>query len=308
MGGAPLSIATICRLGALLGVLAIAPLCAAEEDPPLEALREAARSFVAQDLERSKDVIHIPPLDRRARVPACDAPLSFRWPFPSKATVEAYCASTQERLFLRVTYARPPEGPSAAGTAFQGWQVVEPHRAGDVLEQEDLTVAEGALSGRQPYRGPAPDSATRLKVLKPLEAGALLLQDSVRLERKVLRAEATLSAKLRLPHPQLTEAWVPAEGLPGDVLSPNAVPPLVALNRPLRAGSILRASDLSSATLVEKGQTVRVVLSQGAFVLEADLIAEEDGALGEVVIVLNPETGRRLRALVTGPGQAEHAP
>jgi flagella basal body P-ring formation protein FlgA len=169
-------------------------------------------------------------------------------------------------------------------------------------------LATEGLAGSQPYRGPVPDEASRLKVLEPLEAGDLILKDSVRLERRVLRAEATLAASLRLPHPQLKEVWVPAEGLPGDVIIPNALPPLVALNRPLRAGSILRSSDLSSASLVEKGQTVRVALSQGALVLEADLVAEEEGALGEIVVLLNPETGRRLRAKVTGPGQAEHAP
>lgn len=222
--------------------------------------------------------------------------------------MEAYCASTEERLFLRVTFAKAPESRGAISGGFSGWQVIAAHGAGDVLGQEDLKPALEALPGSQPYRGPAPEGATRLKVLRPLKADDLILQDSVRLERKVLRAEATLSARLRLPHPQLTETWVPAEGLPGDVLNPDAVPPLVALNRPLAAGSVLRASDLSSAVLVEKGQSVRVALSQGALVLEADLISEEEGALGEIVVLLNPETGRRLRARVTGPGQADHAP
>lgn len=308
MGKAPRSIATIYCLGTLLGVLGIAPLRAAEEDNPLDTLREAARGFVAQDLGLPEEEIQIPPLDRRARIPACEGPLSFRWPFPSNATVEAYCASTEERLFLRVTFEEAPESRGANSGGFSGWQVIAAHGAGDVLRQADLKPVWEALPGSQPYRGPAPDDTTRLKLLRPLEAGDPILQDSVRLERKVLRAEATLSARLRLPHPQLTEAWVPAEGLPGDVLNPDAVPPLVALNRPLAAGSLLRASDLSSATLVEKGQRVRVALSQGALVLEADLIAEDEGALGEIVVLLNPETGRRLRARVTGPGQADHAP
>ena len=308
MGKAPRSIATSARLGILLWVLGVGPLCAAEEENPLEALREAARGFVAEDLGLREEEIQIPPLDRRARVPACEGPLSFRWPFPSNATVEAYCASTEERLFLRVTFENAPESRGVRTKGFSGWRVIAAHGAGDVLGQEDLKPALEALPGSQPYRGPAPEGVTRLKVLRPLKADDLILQDSVRLERKVLRAEATLAARLRLPHPQLTETWVPAEGLPGDVLNPDAVPPLVALNRPLAAGSMLRASDLSSAVLVEKGQSVRIALSQGALVLEADLIAEEEGALGEIVVLLNPETGRRLRARVTGPGQADHAP
>jgi flagella basal body P-ring formation protein FlgA len=60
--------------------------------------------------------------------------------------------------------------------------------------------------------------------------------------------------------------------------------------------------------LVQKGAAVRVTIRQGLMMLEADLIAEDDGTLGESVVVLNPETGRRLRAMVTGPGRAEHQP
>ena len=82
----------------------------------------------------------------------------------------------------------------------------------------------------------------------------------------------------------------------------------MALARPLRAGAILRLSDLSSSVLVEKGSAVRVAIEQGLLVLQADLIAEEDGALGERVVLVNPETGRRLESVVTGPGQAEHSP
>mgnify|MGYP006265524163 FL=1 len=59
---------------------------------------------------------------------------------------------------------------------------------------------------------------------------------------------------------------------------------------------------------MEKGSAVRVAIEQGLLVLQADLIAEEDGALGERVVLVNPETGRRLEAVVTGPGQAEHSP
>lgn len=61
MGQAPRSIATSARLGLLFWVLGVAPLCAAEEENPLEALREAARGFVAEDLGLREEEIRIPP-------------------------------------------------------------------------------------------------------------------------------------------------------------------------------------------------------------------------------------------------------
>ena len=277
-------------------------------DLNLEALRDAAGTFVAEELSVERNEVLVPALDRRARPPVCPEPLAFRWPFSSRGTVEAFCPSTDARLFLRVIV-KGASGPRSKGMDQQlGWQVARPVAAGEMLSGEDLEPAHGPSPEVLPYRGPKPQASFRLRALTPITPGAPIPASAVRLERKVLRADASLTAQLRLPHPQLTETWVPADGLAGDTLSPEDLPKLVALARPLRAGAILRASDLSSAVLVQKGATVRVAIHQGLMVLEADLIAEDDGALGESVVVLNPETGRRLRALVTGPGRAEHQP
>ncbi len=278
------------------------------DDLNLEALRDAAGTFVAEELSVERSEVLVPALDRRARPPVCPEPLAFRWPFSSRGTVEAFCPSTDARLFLRVIV-KGASGPRSKGMDQQlGWQVARPVAAGGILSGEDLEPAQGPSSEVLPYRGPKPQASFRLRALTPITPGAPIPASAVRLERKVLRADASLTAQLRLPHPQLTEAWVPAEGLAGDTLSPEDLPKLVALARALRAGAILRASDLSSAVLVQKGATVRVAIHQGLMVLEADLIAEEDGALGESIVVLNSETGRRLRAMVTGPGRAEHQP
>lgn len=274
----------------------------------LEALRDAAGDFVAKELSVARSEVLVPVLDRRARPPVCSEPLAFRWPFSSRGTVEAFCPNTEARLFLRVIL-KGASGPRPFGMDQQlGWQVARQVREGEVLSGEDLEPSHGPSPEVLPYRGPKPEGAFRLRVLTPIRPGEAIPASAVRLERKVLRADAFLTTQLRLPHPQLRESWVPAEGLAGDTLSPEELPPLVALARPLRPGAILRFSDLSSAVLVQKGAAVRVAIRQGLMVLEADLIAEDDGALGESVVVLNPETGRRLRAMVTGPGKAEHQP
>ena len=303
--------ATRARRRSLMAVfvfLLTAESAGAQNETPFEALREAAAIFVAKELALSLEEVRVPPLDRRARVPECTEALAFRWPFPSRGTVEAFCPTGDARLFLRVIVSKE-SGPSSLGLpGAHSWVVKSRHQSGDLLKAEDLLPSSKGGASTPSYRGPAPTGPFRLRVLKPLAPGDTVPETAVRLERKVLKAQASLSAKLRLPHPQLREAWVPAKGLAGDTLSPEDLPSLVALARPLRAGAFLRLSDLSSAVLVEKGSAVRVAIEQGLLVLHADLISEEDGALGERVVLVNPETGRRLEAVVTGPGQAAHSP
>ena len=280
----------------------------AEGETPFEALRDAAAIFVAKELALSVEEVHVPTLDRRARVPKCTEALAFRWPFSSRGTVEAFCPSSDARLFLRVIVSNDSRSSLRGLPGTRSWVVKGAHQIGELLKAEDLLPSSEGGTRPPSYRGPAPTGPFRLRVLEPLAPGEIVPKGAVRLERKVFKAQASLSARLRLPHPQLREAWVPAKGLAGDTLSPEDLPALVALARPLRAGAILRLSDLSSAVLVEKGSAVRVAIEQGLLVLQADLIAEEDGALGERVVLVNPETGRRLEAVVTGPGQAEHSP
>ena len=80
----------------------------AQNETPFEALREAAAIFVAKELALSLEEVHVPPLDRRARVPECTEALAFRWPFSSRGTVEAFCPSGNARLFLRVIVSKIP--------------------------------------------------------------------------------------------------------------------------------------------------------------------------------------------------------
>ncbi len=190
----------------------------------LEALRDAAGDFVAQELSVARSEVLVPVLDRRARPPVCSEPLAFRWPFSSRGTVEAFCPSTNAHLFLRVVV-KGASGLRPKGMDQQlGWQVVRPIEEGEMLSGEDLEPAQGPRPEVLPYRGPKPQASFRLRALTPITPGAPIPASAVRLERKVLRADASLTAQLRLPHPQLTETWVPAEGLAGDTLSPEDLP------------------------------------------------------------------------------------
>jgi flagella basal body P-ring formation protein FlgA len=69
---------------------------------------------------------------------------------------------------------------------------------------------------------------------------------------------------------------------------------------PIRAGVAIRTDQLGEPKEVARGQTVRVDVFGGAAHLEFDGTAESSGAVGEVISVRNPASGKHFRARVAG--------
>ena len=72
---------------------------------------------------------------------------------------------------------------------------------------------------------------------------------------------------------------------------------------PIRAGEALRPDQFEEPKTVLQGDTVKVVVRNGAAQLELAAVAEGSGAVGEVVLVRNPDSHRRFRARVEGRGR-----
>lgn len=70
----------------------------------------------------------------------------------------------------------------------------------------------------------------------------------------------------------------------------------------IRAGSAIRARELAAPKDVMRGDTVRVVVCDGAASLKLEGRAESSGAAGETVFVSNPDSHKRFRARVEGKG------
>ena len=88
----------------------------------------------------------------------------------------------------------------------------------------------------------------------------------------------------------------------------DAVPadrPLAALtvSRNLSGGTLLAWRDLVPRPLVQKGETVDVVVSEGSLNITMKALALQSGALGETVLVRNPESHRDFSAVVTAENQ-----
>jgi flagella basal body P-ring formation protein FlgA len=72
--------------------------------------------------------------------------------------------------------------------------------------------------------------------------------------------------------------------------------------RALKAGEIIRSSDLKRPTLVAKGSTVTMLFEAPGMRLSAIGRALAEGAEGDTITVLNPTSYRKVEALVVKAG------
>jgi flagella basal body P-ring formation protein FlgA len=72
--------------------------------------------------------------------------------------------------------------------------------------------------------------------------------------------------------------------------------------RALKAGEIIRASDLKRPTLVAKGSNVTMLFVAPGMQLTSTGRALEDGGQGDSITVLNPTSYRKVEAVVVKAG------
>jgi flagella basal body P-ring formation protein FlgA len=87
-----------------------------------------------------------------------------------------------------------------------------------------------------------------------------------------------------------------------DPLAPDQAVGL-ALKRPLRAGQALRASDAMRPEVVQRNETVTMVYEAPGIVLTMRGKAQEAGAVGDLIGVVNLQTNRTIQATVAGRGR-----
>lgn len=97
------------------------------------------------------------------------------------------------------------------------------------------------------------------------------------------------------------QTW--ADGLP---LRPLASQVIGARTlRALQPGDVVLARDVASALAVRNGETVQLRLRAGSLQVVLDAVAAQDAAIGETVRVINPSSGKSLRARVVAPHAVE---
>lgn len=120
-----------------------------------------------------------------------------------------------------------------------------------------------------------------------------------------VRARGHVAARV-VPAPEAVETVV--DDIGRQLLAP--LPTLAAVTaattrKALAPGEVVTQTALVLAPLVTSGQDVMTVARVGALEVRGRAVAAQSGQLGETVIVVNPDTRKRLRARIVGDALVE---
>jgi flagella basal body P-ring formation protein FlgA len=105
-------------------------------------------------------------------------------------------------------------------------------------------------------------------------------------------------------------AWieVPPASLPPASLTAAAQVIGSQARRRLGPGRVLTERDLGPPYLVRRGRPVELIYARPGLYVSALGVAQEDGALGDPVRVINAESRRQLQGVVSGPDEVAFGP
>ena len=172
---------------------------------------------------------------------------------------------------------------------------------GDVIDLADLSI-ESALATDQDTLKQWPRG--QVIATRQLEAGHSLTADDVEAAITVVVAKENI-----IRNQVITPDLVTVEVIGGVALGAKPMTDLDAVigfeaTRTIQAGSTLNPSDLRAADLIREGENVTLTIQKGALSITVDTIATEDAKMAEQVILINPESGREIRGIVTGRNRA----
>ena len=136
-----------------------------------------------------------------------------------------------------------------------------------------------------------------------LLAGTILSKKDLNIEtllvmstKTIQRGQIVSSANIKV---QPFYGKVPNDAL---IQPPNNI--IMQARRTIRAGQVVRASDLQEGTLVTKGDSILLVISKGALEISTPMVAKENGKIGQQITLINPESGEQVKGVIIGPGKA----
>ena len=73
--------------------------------------------------------------------------------------------------------------------------------------------------------------------------------------------------------------------------------------RLLRSDTLLRLTDVRPAPLERLGETAILSIDKGSLNIDVKLIAEENGLMGDLIRLKNPDSGENILGRVVGVGK-----
>ncbi len=141
----------------------------------------------------------------------------------------------------------------------------------------DMTLRSGASQLR--VTGTAQETLEAVVLARPIARGEVLRDGDVAIERR------------------------PKSEVQADSVRELDAAIGMSLQQNVRAGQVIRSTDLARPQLVKRNEPVLIVYEVPGIVLTARGKAEEVGSLGDTVNVLNIQSKRVIQGIVTGPSQ-----
>ena len=164
-----------------------------------------------------------------------------------------------------------------------------------LLPQDGALVADLAVDSNSRRFSVTLDPARPLRE-RPIVSGRYReMVELAVLKRSLARGEAITADHVTIERR--------ARGEVADAISHSAALGMVAKNA-LTAGQALRQSDLGKPILVERNSLVTLTFQTPGMALQLRGRAQDQGALGEAISVLNPVSKKVVVGVVTGPGRA----
>ena len=244
--------------------------------------------------------------DKRLVLPECSQPFDVQFPFSDRATAQLDCLSPKWRGFIQI---RLKEGVTA-------FRYNEPLKKGETLKRSHATRHAVAPDDSTANRIVVLEDVLDLALREPVQAGDIILEShfmatpiSGYQTTKTEDVRAWVATKI-IPRGNRLDAntfsWEIVEGrVPTDLINYGADFAMLEALRDIMPGDKLRRSAVKMAPAVHKNEEVQVLIVRGALRVTNLVRISRDATIGESIDVVNVESGRPLKARVTGIGQVE---
>ena len=293
---------------AALGISLMIPLGYAETDQAIikEDATRQIQEAAAQAFYTDPTNVEVRLADKRLVLPDCEQTFNVRFPFSDRATAQLDCVNPKWRGFIQI---RLKEGV----TAFRYNQSLN---KGELLKRSHVArhvvPRDNGLSNRIVVLDDALDRTLRERV----KAGDILLEshfiasplsDYQAAEAKNVGAwVATQIIPRGNRLDKDTFSWEIIEGrAPTDLIHSGTDFAMLEALRDIMPGDKLRRSTVKMAPAVRKNDEVQVSIVRGALTVTNLVRISRDATIGELIDVVNVESGRPLKARVTGIGQVD---
>ena len=294
-------------LGTLVSSYAIAEEAKSRDQFELkERLREQILGDVADALLIERDQITVYLDDRRLVVPNCKQNFDISLPFSDRSTVEASCHSENWTNYIRISV-----GDYRALMVYR-----QDMPAGHTVKRGDIKFVDGRGIPRDKAIIKTIDQVINRSLKQNVVANKPVRTSDFSLpqfqaatateppETEVLIATTTINRGVRLDK-SMFKRQLRRGRLPSDLIFGTDELNHLQANRIIATGDTLRRSMVSFTAAVKRGDLIEIRIEKGALSVSATVRALTDGSIGDVIEVVNAESGRPLRAKIVDIGSLE---